>query len=178
MLESWPYKRDLLKFSADFQRRVARQTWRDSSLEKAEKSLFVGFYFVRKLIENRKVTDACIRRSVAIKRASLRRSREVSDFMRHDLEKDLETAEFIEAKVDVNQLCDKIIHAWWCIAVQAEDGGLSGYILTTDKKRNAELWFVPAESIIEVFNRFGKSDIKSLRKARDENGRLTYWSAN
>jgi hypothetical protein len=45
-------------------------------------------------------------------------------------------AEFAEAKVDVNQLCDKVVHAWWCIPVQGESGGLAGYILTTDKKRN------------------------------------------
>ena len=177
MHESWPYKRDLLIFAASFRQRIGRQVWRDSSLEKAEKILFVGFYFVRKLIENRKVTDACIRNSVAIQRAFIRRSRQVSDFMRHDLEKDLQNAEFVETKVDVNQLCDKVVHAWWCIPIQGEDGGLAGYVLTTDKKKNAEFWFVPSESIVEVFTRFAESDIKSLKKKRDDNGRLVYWRA-
>jgi hypothetical protein len=177
MDESWPYKRDLLNFAADFQRRASRQIWRSNSIEKAEKMFFVGFYFVRKLIENRKVTDVCSRSNATIGRAVLRRTREVSDFKRYDLEKDLRTEDFAEGKVDVNQLCDKVVHTWWCVPVQAQTGGLAGYILTTDKKRNTELWSVPIESIVSVFTRFGQDDITSLRMQRDNNGRLTFWQA-
>jgi hypothetical protein len=177
MNESGPYKLDLLRFSADFQRRAKHQIWRESSISKAEQRMFVGFYFVRKLIEGRKVTDACARSSALVGRATLRRSREVSDFKREDLEKDLGSAEFAEAAVDVNQLCDKVVHAWWCIPMQNENGGLAGYIFTTDKKRNAELWSLPSQSIIDLFARFGENDISSLRMERTGNGRLIYWRA-
>lgn len=61
--------------------------------------------------------------------------------------------------------------------MQSEIDGLAGYILTTDKKKNAELWFVPTKSIVDAFTCFAKSDIASVKKARNENGRLTYWSA-
>lgn len=177
MQESWPYKRDLLRFASEFQRRATHQIWRDSSLWKAEQLLFVGFYFVRKLIENRKVTDGCARRSILIQSAKLSRDREVSDFMRYDLEKDLETAEFTDVKVDVSQLCDKIIHVWWCTPIQRVQGGLAGYIFTTDRKKNAELWLLPTESIVDVFTSFGRNEIRSLRKMRDADGRLTFWQA-
>jgi hypothetical protein len=164
MYESWSYRRDLFAFADDFRRRTSRQIWRESSIKKAEKMLFVGFYFVKKLIENRKVSDVCARSSAMIGRATLKRTREVSDFMRHDLEKDLHSVEFTDAKVDVSQLCDMIVHAWWSIPVQNESGGLAGFILTSDKRKNKELWSVPSHSIVDVFTRFGKSSISSLLK--------------
>lgn len=51
MHESWPYRGDLAAFARSFAARGKRQMWRDDSLSKAEKMLFVGFFFIRKLIE-------------------------------------------------------------------------------------------------------------------------------
>lgn len=177
MQESWPYRVDLHWFARSFEARSKKQLWRADSLSKAEKMLFVGFFFVRKLIESQRVTDGCARSSTTIRRAAIQRKREVSAFMRDDLLKDLARADWLEQKVDVHQLADKIIHAWWIIPFQGEQSGLGGFISTTDRQRNAELWLLPISSIVEVFERFAGSTIRELRMARDENGRLTYWRA-
>ncbi|BDU19433.1 hypothetical protein DYGSA30_08900 [Dyella sp. GSA-30] len=139
--------------------------------------LFVGFLFVRKLIECKKVTDSCARSSAKVLRATIRRAREVSDFKRDDLFKDLDSAVWVDTKVDVHQLADKVIHAWWITPIQNEAGGLDGFIFTTDRQRNTELWWLEVNSVVEVYDRFATQVITEIRAARDESGRLTFWQA-
>lgn len=153
MHDSWPYRKELADFAEDFERRRARQIWRDDSMAKAERMLFIGFLYVRKLIESRKVTDACARASVAISRSTIVRDYEVSDFKRDDLEKDLPHATWTESKVDVRQLADKVLHAWWLLPVQRNNAGLEGFILTTDRQRNTEFWQLPTNSIIGIYRK-------------------------
>ena len=139
--------------------------------------LFVGFLYVRKLIECQKVSDACARSSAPILRASIQRVREVSAFSRHDLFKDLEGAKWNEARVDVHQIADKVIHAWWIVPIQEEDNGLAGFVFTTDRQRNSELWLLPSRSISDIFIEFSRSAVRRVKTERDENGRLKYWKA-
>jgi hypothetical protein len=139
---------------------------------------FVGFFVVRKLIENRKVTDACRRMSVPVEQAAIKRSGVVSDFMRHDLEKDLDAAIWSAKKIDVAQLADKVIHAWWTVTVADDKGGHGGYIFTTDRDKNAALFRITAREIARVFSKFANGEIKSLQMKRDPQGNLTYWKAD
>ena len=177
MDESYPYRAELAQYANALRARLRKQLWRDDSLSKAERMHFVGFLFVRKLIEYRKVTDACAKSTATILRSPIMRAREVSDFARHDLEKDLASCRWTRTKIDVHQLADKFIHAWWIIPVQAHRGGLWGHALTTDRKRNSELWLVSTQTVISVFQRFSREVITSLHSGRDHNGRLTYWKA-
>jgi hypothetical protein len=177
MQESSHYRAELHSFALEFASRGVRQLWRDDSLAKAEKMLFVGFFFVRKLIECQKVSDHCARSSTTISRGAIRRSREVSAFMRDDLVDDVTKVEWIEGKVDVHQLADKVIHAWWIVPFGNETSGLGGFVFTTDKQRNTELWLLPVSSIVEVFERFANSAVRSISAKRTETGRLTYWRA-
>jgi hypothetical protein len=177
MRESSPYRIELLQFAKDLRGRRHRQLWRDDRLAKAERMLFIGFLYVRKLIECKKVSDACARSSAKVLRAAINRKREVSDFMRDDLFDDLNEVEWTETKVNIHQLADKIIHAWWIHPVQGEEGGLDGFILTTDRQRNSELWLVPIGSIVDAFTRFSKEVVKEVRASRSDSGKLTYWQA-
>jgi hypothetical protein len=177
MLESYPYRMELLQFADAFRRRQRRQLWRDDSLGKAERMLFVGFLYVRKLIECRKVSDSCARSNANVLRAAINREREVSDFMRDDLFDDLKDVDWHEAKVDIHQLADKVIHAWWIHPVRNEDDGLGGFILTTDRKKDSEFWLVPVESIFDAFARFSNEAVKEVHASRSDFGKLTYWQA-
>jgi hypothetical protein len=177
MHESAPYRAELASYAASFAARERRQRWSVDSLSKAERMLFVGFFFVRKLIECRRVTDTCARSRTKIHRASISRKREVSLFQPHDLLKDVETASFSEHVVGVEQLADTVVHTWWIIPAQNESKGLKGFVLTTDRHRNSELWLVPTHSIVEIFLRFASSRISELEVHRDSIGRLTYWRA-
>lgn len=177
MRESRPYRADLKTFAQSFAVRSRQQLWRDDSLSKAEKMLFVGFFFVRKLIECNKVTGRCAKSSATVSRGAISRSRDVSAFMRDDLLNDINQVQWSDRKVDVHQLADKVIHSWWIIPVGGEQSGLSGFIFTTDKHRNKELWLLPTSSIVEVFERFATSGVKQLHAKRDDIGSLTHWRA-
>ncbi|WP_140637479.1 hypothetical protein [Methylibium rhizosphaerae] len=177
MDESWPYRKELVEFADALAKREKRQLWRDDSLSKAERMLFVGFFFVRKLIECNKVSDRCARSSTSISRGAIRRTREVSAFRRDDLFHDLSRVQWQDGKVDVHQLADKIIHAWWITPISSDSAGLAGHVFTTDTQRNKELWFLPTASVIDVFNRFGHGAVTKVSAQRTENGRLVYWRA-
>jgi hypothetical protein len=176
MRESFPYRRDLLAYAASFRSRQKSQRWGDSSLAKAEKMLFVGFLFVRKLIECQKVSDACARGSTKISRGRVLRSYQVSSFSRDDLIDDLNGISWNTSIIDVRQLCDKVIHTWWILPTQRRSG-LAGFIITTDRLRNSELWHIPTPSIVKVFELFGHSHVRRISAERDDSGRLTYWQA-
>jgi hypothetical protein len=177
MYESLPYRDELARYAKEFEKRRKRQMWRESSLAKAERTLFVGFLFVRKLIECKKVMDRCARSSAEIGRAPIKRTREVSDFQRDDLLDDLDNMEWTMTKVDVHQLADKVMHSWWILPMRDEGPGLAGYVFTTDRQRNSEIWFLPTNSVVDTFRRFSGAAIDSLHKKRDRQGRLIYWEA-
>jgi len=177
MRESWPYRTDLRTFARGFASGAKRQLWRDNSPSKAEKMLFVGFFFIRRLIECRKVTDRCANSNITVSRGPILRTREVSAFRPDDLFDDISQVEWTDSKVDVHQLADKIIHAWWIAALVNESSGLAGFVFTTDKHRNKELWLLSTSSIVEVFKRFANSSVRNVQSKRDERGRMTYWRA-
>lgn len=177
MQESRPYREELSHYAKLFAARRKRQLWREDSLARLERALFIGFLFVRKLIEGKKITDACARSSTTIGRAPINRARQVSDFQRDDLIDDLIHVEWTMGKVDVHQLADKVIHSWWILPARGEGAGIAGFIFTTDRQRNSELWFLPTESVAKVFRSFGRAAINNLHKKRDRDGRLIFWEA-
>jgi hypothetical protein len=177
MHESWPYRKKLAKFSSSFEARAVHQIWREDSLAEAEWMFFVGFFVVRKLIENRKVTDAVSRMNVRVEQAAINRSHVVSSFSRHDLEKDLDSAKWSVRKIDVAQLADKVIHAWWTAVLVGESKGHGGYIFTTDRDKDASLLKISATDIAAVFRSFASGEINSLVMERDPTGKLIYWKA-
>lgn len=101
----------------------------------------------------------------------------MSSFRRDDLLKDIGRVQWVDGKVDVHQLADKIIHTWWIIPATDEASGLAGFIFTTDKQKNKELWLLPTRSIVEAFERFSSSEIREIHSKRDGLGRLSHWEA-
>ena len=179
MQESYCYKSDLLKFAESLKKRSCKQMWRSDSLVKVEKMIFTGFYFVRKLIESVKVTDECKKTSYLVGVLALSNDRPLSNWERWDivdLIREQEEQEMKYEKKDINQICDKVIHAWWNMFCQSEEGGLDGMMLTTDKlNKKREVWFIPTQTMIDSFLRFGDDWPTKIEKERDENGKLIYW---
>ena len=175
MQESYHYKNDLLNFASDLKRRLKRQIWRQDSLNKAEKIIFTGFYYVRKLIESIKVTDGCKKSSHVLYVLSVQSDTPTTNWDRWDILDHIRYEEMVKKKMDVSQICDKVIHAWWNMFCQSENGGLEAIMITTDRMREREVWWLPASTIIEVFNQFGNNWPTKITAKRNECGQLVYW---
>lgn len=175
MIESYYYKEDLLKYAADFEGRENKQLWREDSLAKAEKQFFIGALFVRKLLESIKITTACKKTSYVIYRGKIEPKQKISDFMRHKVMDYIDSAEWKKEKVAVVQICDKVIHSYVNYPCENERGGLDGFILTTDKYRNKEIWMVPTSTLASMFNRFGSDYPTKARMERNLDGEITYY---
>jgi hypothetical protein len=64
MIESYYWKRHLLNAARKLELRMRQRVWRDSSITLFERELMIVFFCIRKLIEAKKLTDACERRKI------------------------------------------------------------------------------------------------------------------
>lgn len=175
MIESYYYKQDLLRYANDFERRLDYQQWREDSLARAEKQFFIGALFVRKLLESTKITTACKKTSYEILRGSIEPNQKITDFMRHKVMDYIDSADWKKQKVSTVQICDKIIHSWVNYPCKNENSGLAGFILTTDKYSNKEIWTIPSETLVGMFRRFGNDYPTKIEAKRSQVGELTYY---
>ncbi len=175
MIESSYYKNDLLKYSDSFSRRKIKQSSRSDSLQKAEKYFFVGFYFVRKLIETIKITDSCKKISAEIIRYKINPEFEINNFSRYKAFDYIDEKNSITFKIDVKQICDKVIHSYLNLILCNDNNGLEGFLLTTDKYKNTDIWLIPVDSIIYIFQTFGNNYPRKYCTERNEDGKLVYW---
>src|SRR5579872_4983175 len=53
--ESWYGRTDLMKFASSLRKRAGQKRWSDPSLCRCEQRIMVGFFYVRKLIDSRKL---------------------------------------------------------------------------------------------------------------------------
>jgi hypothetical protein len=167
MLECSLYKKELALFALSFRERATKQPWRDYSLAKAERMLFVGFLYVRKLIESLKVSDVCARSSVAILRTPHTKTPEASGSSRYDLVKSLETVAWARDRVDIHHLSGKVLQASPTIPVQDDARGLAGFMFATERHGNPELWLVPTPAIADAFERIAESSAGTHAAAGD-----------
>ena len=56
--ESAYWKEELLRQAEDLKKRSTQTKWSERSLARLEKTIMIGFYSIRKLIEAKKVSDA------------------------------------------------------------------------------------------------------------------------
>ena len=54
--ESRYWRTDLQKFAASLRKRAKQKRWPDAALARCEQTIMVGFFYVRKLVESRKLS--------------------------------------------------------------------------------------------------------------------------
>ncbi len=154
---------------------MVEQEWDEESLAETEKMIYIGFLFVRKLMESLKVTDSCKKSSGLVGRAKINPETEVTDFIREKAFDYIDQNTWKMEKVTAQELCDKIIHSFVFSPVQnEEDGGLAGFLYTSDRKKNSEVYLMPTETAIKIFQKFGNDYPQKIDMERDENGKIIY----
>lgn len=64
MMESYYWKAQIRRKAMSLERRRLGRRWPSRSIDFFERELMIGFFCVRKLIESKKLTDACTKHTI------------------------------------------------------------------------------------------------------------------
>ena len=111
----------------------------------------VGFFYVRKLIDSRKLSRDFADRQVKVVTYPskgthihlLNRRKEVQELF------DLEVS--TQGSIKVEQLANQLIHSYVFYLLFDEPGALIAIVVASDNTRNKELFQVPLKEIIKIF---------------------------
>jgi len=72
---------------------------------------------------------------------------------------------------DLEFVANQFVHSYVFVYAVDEDGGLTGFYFSSDRKKNSHLYFIPLEEVIKIFDTAGKDYPTEiiLRKQSDEN---------
>jgi hypothetical protein len=156
--QSWYWRTDLEKFAASLCKRANQKRWPDAALARCEQTIMVGFFFVRKLIESRKLSrDFADRRIPAFSYPAKGEHIHLMN-VRRDLDElfDMEAPTKVSMKVE--DLANQLIHSYVFYLSIEEAGSLRGILVASDRIRNRELLEISARDIVKIFDLAAKGE--------------------
>jgi len=153
--ESHFWKDDLLKYAAVLQKKTRQKVWRESSGVVVEKTVFLGFYSIRKLFEAKKLSTSF--ESLEIPALIYPPTGKVVTLMNwHRTEELFEVEKPKMARMALPYLANQVIHSFIFHHGVNERGGLSFILLASDHQRKKGLYRISIRQVISVFRKVGK----------------------
>jgi hypothetical protein len=148
MIESYYWKKDLLKYSKQFNPVSKPPRWSERLQVNFEKDVIIAFFMIRKLIESTKLSSQTIEYKAQIFRSPCVKKVNNMNFWDIDELYDLEKEESI-AK-DVNFLCNQLIHGGATFAYREKDRNWGGIYTCSDFERDKYVYKIPLFEIIKI----------------------------
>jgi hypothetical protein len=169
--ESKYWKDDLLK-SAKVLRRITTQTrWPEASFVLVEKTIMLGFYSIRKLLEAKKLSTSFASITIPA-RLYPSKGGTVTLLNWHHTYRffDLENPQ--PAQLKVPDLANQVIHSFIFIPGGDPAGGLSTIQVASDRQKTKGLFEIPIDQVIHVFEIAGNDyPCKSCYKRDPKTGK-------
>ena len=172
--ESWFWRSDLKKFALSLRKRASQKRWPDAALARCEQSIMVGFFFVRKLIESRKLSRDFADRQIQVIAYPAKGKHIHLMNARRDVEElfDLDAPKQLNLKFE--DLANQLIHSYIFYLSIEESGALQGILVASDRIRNRELLEVSARDIIKIFELAAKGEGHKAISMNYDNKRQDY----
>jgi hypothetical protein len=152
--ESAYWKHDLLRLSRILKQKRNQKIWRESSMALIEKTVMIGFYIVRKLIDARKLSDVIVHQRIPV-RSHLHRGELVTLRNWHHIDKHYDLDNNHQTQRTLIWLCNQIIHSYVFIVSENNDGGLDGFFFASDKERNKAVYYLSIKEVIKILETVG-----------------------
>jgi len=157
IVESFYWKLELLRQAKFLAKKKRQKNWREASFSACEKSIMIGFYAVRKLVEAEKVSDQTKKMSVHVcehpptgKPVTMLNWHKVDELF------DLENPNENPITWSLMEIANQVIHSFIFIPVMADNGkGLEGFFLASDRQRHKCLLFLSLDEILKCFAKVG-----------------------
>jgi hypothetical protein len=155
--ESAYWKEDLFRQAADLKRSRHQKRWLERSLARLEKTVMIGFYAVRKLIEAKRLSDAI--RGSSIHVVQYRPTGKRVNFMNwHRADKLYFLDKPVKSQLTLERLSNIFIHSYTFLPVHNEDDGLEAILVNSDRTRSDGLFQVAIDDVIKIFSVIASDD--------------------
>ena len=154
--ESRYWKIPLLRGATFLEKLVVIEENAESSLARAERELFIGFYAIRKLLPTFKLSSATKALTNSVTWFAPRTDQPVDYFHRSDVDQlfDLERPT-VETR-DLGFLCNQVIHSYIFVNSTTEEGKLDGFFVSSDTMRRRRLYFFGLPTVLRAFRTVGR----------------------
>lgn len=164
--DSYPWKKSLLNAATWLDRLRMDEKNASRSLVRIEKELFIGFYAIRKLLDTFKVTDKTKAKTFDLKWSPRIRTVDYLNWHRIDKNFDLKTKR--SETRSIRFLCDQFVHSYVFVIQLGRGGRLSGVYVSSDRARDAKLYFVGLRQLLSAFRAVATDD--PMRVSATRNG--------
>lgn len=166
--ESAYWKEELFRQAAHLERRRTQTRWPERSFATLEKTVMIGFYSIRKLLEAKKISDSIRELQLPIMKY-LPTGKRVTLMNWHRAEKLYRLNEEPQiSAIALYPLSNIFIHSYTFLPVHNETGGLEGILVNSERTRGDGLFHVDVADIIGVFLRVAADDPFESRMVFDE----------
>jgi len=148
------WRRDLIKTADALERRRHQLRWNEISFARTEQPIMTAFYGIRKMLEAKKASPKILAASVPI--LEYRR--------RPDLGNEV-VAPILQVYFDLEHpkkcdrellfICHQVIHSYIFSTAVGFSSGFEGIYFASDRLRNKHLFFITAQTLVNVFQRVG-----------------------
>jgi hypothetical protein len=163
--ESFYWKEDILRQAVALKKKTKQQRWTDRSYALVEKTVFLGFYSIRKLLEGKKLTiDVVKNKLTVISYPSLGKAVTLLNW--HKFERLYDFNHPTKQKRSLKWLCNIFVHSYIFTPAFNERSQLEGLFFNSDLARNKELYFVTIADVIRLFESVGNDNANYAEKYR------------
>jgi len=166
--ESSYWKEEVLRQAVTLKKKIEQQRWSDRSYAQLEKTVMLGFYAIRKLIEAKKLTIDVIQSHLPlISFPSLGKTVTLLNWHKFDRLYDFSHPN--EQKRSLPWLCNIFVHSYIFAPAFNDQLRLQGLFFNSDFNRNKALYFVDIADVIRLFESVGNDIANYAEKVRMDN---------
>lgn len=155
ILESSYWKDELFRIAQRMRRRRTQKRWVDASYHLLEKDVFIAFFAIRKLIEAKaKLSPSITDRPIQLVRYRPNPDSNVTLLNRHRIHEHYDLSKGSQCRKQLKFICDQFVHSYVFEPFFLEEGSLfQGVYFSSDQNRNAELYALDGDDLIELLER-------------------------
>ncbi len=154
MIESYYWKKDLLRYSKQFKPVSKPPRWSERVQVNFEKDVTISFFMIRKLIESKKLSSKTTKYKVKIFQSPCVGKVNNKNFWDIGELYDLESEQ--QVSKNVNFLCNQLIHGGAMYAYREKDRNWGGMYTCSDFEREKYVYRIPISEIVKILEIAGK----------------------
>ncbi|MDQ7837229.1 MAG: hypothetical protein RDU59_01905 [Thermodesulfobacteriota bacterium] len=144
------------------ERKKSQQRWPEASFAVVEKTVMIGCYCIRKLIESHKLSAHLARQSIRL-RAFPHSGRPVTHMNWDMIGKLYDLDSPSDCAAELTWVCNQLIHSFVFVPSFTENGSFDGVFFCSDRERHKSLYQVPVDRLIRLFRQVGNDYPASAR---------------
>lgn len=148
------WRRDLIRTADGLERRRHQLRWNEISFSRTEQSIMTAFYGIRKMLEAKKSSPNVLAASVPILEYR-RRSDSDNEIVGPILQVYFDLEHPQKCDRDIFFICHQVIHSYIFSTAVGFSSGFEGIYFASDRLRNKHLFFITAQTLVNVFRKVG-----------------------